>query len=382
MLIMFVMVISLVPQANATVINESIDSKVFKQQRALTISLPKNYERNKHASYPVMYLLDGPTNIAHTSGSLDYLNAMGMAPEVIIVGIVNINRTYDLTPTQTSDNPENTGGGVQMLDFIQSELMPFIASKYRTVDYNIFTGHSFGGLLVVHALATRADLFDAYFAYSPSLWFDNEKTLKLATKAFAAKPKLKSYLYVNLADEKGKMLSAFDKFEQLLNNHAPKTLRFKLERFEQETHGSIPLIGQIKAYRDLYVNWQMPREMYDKGVDAIEEFFAQKSKDFGYQILPSENGLVGMGYYQLFQQKSADEAVKLFELGVKNYPHSSNVYDSLAEGYQGQGKLDEALKAVNKALSVGGKQDPNYQAYLEHHKAILTLLEERGKSSL
>jgi predicted alpha/beta superfamily hydrolase len=362
--------------ANAQIdssVGVTIDSKILKQQRQIVISLPRNYSENTEVSYPVMYLLDGGHNLAHTSGSAQFLAANDMIPNVIIVGINNMDRFYDLTPTVSKDEQNKTGGGEKFIDFIDQELRPYINKHYRTVDYSMFTGHSLGGLLVVHALATRPELFDGYFSFSPSFWFDKEASLDLAIKALKQK-QLDKFLYVSLANETGDMLSGFKRFEQALKQHQPEGFRYELEYMPNETHGTIPLHSQINAYRTFFNDWKMPREMFEQGVDAVTDFFAAKSKRYGYKILPSEGLLNSIGYFKLMQKEDAPAAIEFFELAVQYYPSSTNSYDSLAEGLRAQKKYQQALKMINKAIKLAGPEHASYQYYLKHKNTILDLL--------
>ena len=81
-------------------------------------------------------------------------------PEVILVAVVNTDRTRDLTPTKIADRPGETGGADRFLDFFEKELIPAIESRYRTQKFRVFAGHSLGGLFALHALFTRPELFD------------------------------------------------------------------------------------------------------------------------------------------------------------------------------------------------------------------------------
>jgi predicted alpha/beta superfamily hydrolase len=73
------------------------------------------------------------------------------------------------------------GGGDKTLDFIEHEVKPFIAARYRVQPgrQSLF-GHSFGGLMVLHAAFTRPGSFYAFVASSPSIWVNDRQVLKTA----------------------------------------------------------------------------------------------------------------------------------------------------------------------------------------------------------
>jgi tetratricopeptide (TPR) repeat protein len=59
--------------------------------------------------------------------------------------------------------------------------------------------------------------------------------------------------------------------------------------------------------------------------------------------------------YQLIRKKKFKEAVRIFQLNVEAYPHSSNAYDSLAEGYMDDGDRVQAIANYEKALQLNPK---------------------------
>lgn len=81
-------------------------------------------------------------------------------------------RGRDLTPTPSSMFADS-GGADRFLEFLRSELRPWIAERHpRAVDDLTYFGHSLGGLFGAHALLAGGDLFDRYILSSPSLWWD------------------------------------------------------------------------------------------------------------------------------------------------------------------------------------------------------------------
>ena len=363
-------------------ITASLPSKILAEQRDLLIHLPNNYQQNIGLNYPVLYLLDGQRNLNHAAGTLDLLNQSGMAQEMIIIAIENTHRTRDLTPTYDESYNEwgISGGADSFLDFIEQELIPYVNKNYRTNPFKILSGHSLGGLLAVYALQSRPQLFQAHFAFSPSLWWHDGVILKSAESFFANTTELNGYLYVNLGNESGDMLSAFKQYIQLLKTHTLKGFRYNADINEQENHSTSALIGQTLAYRHLHVTLQCPKEVVAQGLTAIEQFFNKQSKKYGYQIKPSFRAINQAGYIAL-NKKDIANAISIFEANVKNYPYKADVYDSLADGLEVNGQFGKALKMRNMAIKTSINENVENNAFKTRRLNLLALIKEKNAQS-
>ena len=61
--------------------------------------------------------------------------------------------------------------------------------------------------------------------------------------------------------------------------------------------------------------------------------------------------------YRLMNKGMIDQAIKIFQLNIKAYPQSWNVYDSLGEAYMKKGEKKLAVKFYNKSLELNPKND-------------------------
>lgn len=86
--------------------------------------------------------------------------------------------------------------------------------------------------------------------------------------------------------------------------------------------------------------------------EMLETYDELKKENFK-DVYHGESDLNRLGYE--IMDKQPEDAVKIFELNAKAYPESSNVYDSLAEGYMKIGKNKLAIKNYEKSL----KLDPD-----------------------
>jgi predicted alpha/beta superfamily hydrolase len=329
----------------------TIKSDVLNEARELIIHLPNNYPLHKGVEYSVLYLLDGQRNFAHAVGTLDLLNQSKMAQEMIVVGITNTQRTRDFTPTYDENYNEwgISGGADKFLEFVEKELKPYIRKNYRTNGFDVLSGHSLGGLLSIYTLQTKPDLFQGYFAFSPSLWWHKEVLFADAEKFFANTTPLNKFLYVNMGNEGGQMLSGFERYSALLNSSNREGFTFFSDLDTSESHNTTSLAGQSLAYQKLFSSLKPSEDVIKSGISSIKEYYRSLSEKFGYKATPDYAALNHAGYIEL-QQDNFDGAISIFKQNVENFPYKSDAYDSLADGYESYGELDKALKMRNLAL--------------------------------
>lgn len=290
---------------------QNVFSKVLNENREIWIHLPKTYNDKEinPAKYPVIYLLDGEINFEYYTGLSDFIARTPYAdiPECIVVGIKNTERTRDLTPTKSQKkspvNPEVTlfadsGGGENFVKFLQEELKPFINKNYRTQDYSILVGHSFGGLFAVNTFLMHPDYFNAYVANDPSLWWDNEVSIT-RTKEYLEKNKkfpAHKMLYVSQADNEEKqknwnsdMTQAIEKFKGIVEKNG--SLNYKHTFFPGEVHGTVSYSGNYEALKFIFKGFRTDIKQLAKNPGLLEEDYKQFSKKMGTEFVPSESYL-------------------------------------------------------------------------------------------
>ena len=88
-----------------------------------------------------------------------------------------------------------------------------------------------------------------------------------------------------------------------------------------------------------------------KGTEAALNFYQRIKDGTAKGFKADESSLNTMGYH-LLAQKRIDEAIKVFERNVQEYPNASNPYDSLGEAYMTAGKKDLAIKSYEKSVEL------------------------------
>ncbi len=327
-----------------------LNSAILNEERSFWVRVPLNYELTSQ-KYPVVYMLDGhapqPSMMA---GIIEQQAWGGKIPEMILVSIQNTDRSRDLTPTDDGKGGR-VGGGDKFLSFIEKEVMPIVEKNYRTQPFKIFAGHSLGGLTVVYSLASRPNLFDAYIAASPVLHYDDYFVIKETEKLFTQSRQLNKTIFLGLGDEP-EYKSGWDRFQKLLKDKKPKNFDSGFQMFPDDNHGSVVLLAYHAGLRKVFEGWEAPNKTGT--IAELENHYEKLSKRFGYEIFIPED-ILNRAAYQLIEQKLFGEALRLFKQNAENYPYSPNVFDSLGDGYEANGKLKEAIESFEKAYKMATK---------------------------
>lgn len=380
---------------------DSISSKVLNEERKIWVHLPRSAQNTGFAKqkYPVVYLLDGDAHFSSVVGMIEELseiNGNTICPEMIVVGITNTNRNRDLTPIHSSiDLPfvpkvlsEQSGGGDKFVEFIEKELIPYVDSKYPTAPYRTLIGHSFGGLTAINILTNHTHLFNSYIAIDPSMWWNHQKFLEETEKKLSSKKLSSISLFMAAANTMDDTMdivkvrrdtTAFTKhirsildLNDFLNKNKKSDLNYKYEYYNNDNHGSVPLIATYDGLRFIFKFNQLKLSVADqvnfnKAVfTKIEKHFDDVSKHFGYKVSVPEN-TVNAYAYQSLGKKDMEFAGYLFKLNVANYPQSPNVYDSLGDFYEANGDKKNAIANYEKVLILD-KNFPETKGKLERLK--------------
>src|SRR5688500_2491733 len=348
--------------ATGTVKRLTLKSAVLGEDRIVLVRTPPGYETNK-LTYPVVYMTDGDAHMGHTASTIEFLTRNGRMSDLIVVGVTNTDRTRDLSPTKSSQkNPAGelqfptSGGADNFLKFFETELIPEIEKQYRVQPYRVLAGHSLGGLFAIHSMISKPGLFNSYVSVSPALQWENGETLKRAEDFLKKQKEMKVTLYVSLGDEPGAIGESFDRFKALLSQTSINGFEWQAERMDDEDHGSVVLRSHYAGLRKVYDGWQGPRDLKSGavlgGLKGADAHYKKLSEKFGYSIPVPENLINQMGY-QFLLDGNAEEAIAVFKANTERYPQAANVYDSLAEAYERQGRLDLAEPLYDKARVLG-----------------------------
>ncbi len=343
-------------------------STALGEERNLRISLPASYEEGDK-KYPVFYVLDGEWNFAFSAMVEDYLFRAGKAPEMIVVGIDNMElRERDYSPP-IEENSED-----KFMSFLEKDLIPYINKNYRTNNYKILNGFSRTGMYTVYTLFTNPDLFDAYIATSPGIAYQNNFVIKKAKEQISIGFDKQKFLYMSLGREPN-YYSSVGSLIQTLQQMPNEQLEWEYEYMAGDDHGSTPLKTVYNGLEAIFEGMVVDVSVAEGGAEAIEKAFNDLSEKYGYDMLPPE-GLINQMGYNILETKDYDKAIGIFRLNVSNYPDSANVYDSLGEAYEGAGKLKDAMKNYGIAADKAESDDPNLKIFKENYERVKKALKK------
>jgi len=370
---------------------DSIHSQLLKEQRKIWVHVPHSQPANAQANprFPVVYLLDGDRDFAGVVGTIDLLssvNGNSFWPQMIVVGILNTNRTRDLTPTRVtsglwidSNTASVSGGGEAFLAFIEKELIPYIDSLFPTIPYRMLIGHSYGGLTVINTLMHHRNLFNSYVAIDPSMWWDNQHLLHETEVAVKTGSFTGRTLFLAMAHTQSPAMDTtmvqLDSTEGTLHPRSilqlsrylgmagEKGLQADFKYYDAETHGSVPLIATYDALHFIFKDYQLNFQdsYFSDSAFRLAAFLSDHFKNItseygvtsadGSNLLPPEDLVNNLGFF-VFGKKQFTKAEEMFTMNTTNYPAGATAYKYLGDVYAAKGDKANAIKNYKKSLSL------------------------------
>ncbi|MEJ6474496.1 alpha/beta hydrolase [Pseudoalteromonas piscicida] len=235
-----------------------LSSQVLNEDRKVFIRLPKGYDQAH--SYPLIIRTDGNFNLARWDEVLSSLAEQGRVEDAILVSIPNQfwtqTRNRDLVPPyarqdvaiearpESDNDPAIFGRADRFLQFVESELLPYLEANYSINDNRVLSGFSAGGSFVLYTMVTKPALFDGYFAFSPAAWYDDSVVVKEFAKSLAniqGKPK---YIYLSIGGAENDIITgSFHGLLDALEQHAPINVRWGHSISEGAGHSQNPVVS-------------------------------------------------------------------------------------------------------------------------------------------
>jgi predicted alpha/beta superfamily hydrolase len=367
--ICFIALVSCFAQEVSEIENVYIKSETYQVDRKLSIHLPADFSKSK--KYPVSFVLDSQDQLEDHVSVVNFLSKKGVIPEMIVVGIHQVNRGSELTHVHDSLNfmPFN-GRGAKFEEFLTKEVIPYIDSVYGVSPYRILTGHSLGGLFAANVML-KSDLFDAYILLDPALWWKDAQIMDEVRKKQLDVEWQSDKIYLAIANSLPSHIVDANVAQKDTTN---ATLGFRSvvnfdELFQsgmihkesgyypKESHGTIPFVGTYDGMKFLFSFYKKPsfQSMTDSSHIILEEHYKMVSKKLNYEVLPSTYDLTGMAWRCQEIDKNHGRAFSFIQLYIKLYPKDAKAYMLMGKHYEIIGKKKKSKEFYEKGMELGYK---------------------------
>lgn len=258
-----------------------LSSGVLGEDREVRVFTPPGYDSGDEA-YPVLYVLDGEFTFHFSTGIADFLDKTNRIPPLIVVGVVNVDRTRDYTPQPGEAERSRyatAGGADRFLRFMEEELIPFVDGEFRTRPYRVLFGHSHGGLFTARAFLESA-AFQAFIASSPSLFWNGQSQVALLEERLATLDRGETSLFLTMGSERQEMMDGVEAFTQVLGQGAPDWLTWRYHHLEGKDHEEMPFPSLFEGLEFTFWDYRDPELLSALG---FEDFRAWQREKYGYE---------------------------------------------------------------------------------------------------
>ncbi|MBN2614285.1 MAG: alpha/beta hydrolase [Bacteroidales bacterium] len=369
-----------------------------------------NYNPQQDQKFNVVYLLDGSigsklfdlvvSNFAYINMDL-YHNY----PPFIVVGIhSDSHRSEEFTPETTDPKTLQRqtfskfghGKAGAYLNFLEKELFPYIRKHYNVSGHRVGIGHSLGGTLMMYALDTNKDLFNAYFLFSPNLQYGSRQLIKAFEQKFPKHAEINRFLYVSVGDigYENYFKPGIEELDSLVRANHYVDFPFVYDSLQNCDHlfspqRSLPLA--LEAYQKLYLPpTKAQREQFAKSnegfLNKIKDFYKEKESLLGYDYLPGIDIINNEFVDFLMEQNQAEQALKVVNWGIRLYPDnffSYSLYLRKADVLEKKGALNGAISACENGFTILNetKSKMNYGDYVYARNLLKKRLDELRKKA-
>lgn len=339
---------------------ETLFSKVLNEERGFLVHLPDDYESSSR-SYPVLYILDAENSelFLQSIAAITFFSGARRVPNMIVVGIPNVDRTRDLTPWKI-EGREGSGGGAAFLEFVVSELDPYLERTFRVAEYRVLFGGSSAGLFTIYALFSDPESFSACIASRPVLsstedysW-DADLVFRMAMKFAEETAPSKNVLFIDHGGQEDALHDPMpiQRLAAILNRAVPHRLRLEVREMEESGYRSAESLKT--GLLSVLDSWYFPADsLWSGGPGAIESHAQRLSDELGYSVTVSDlldlRSLIRFGHGFL-ERGDPDEAIDLFEYAVQTYPESWEAHEGLGEALLQGGDTLRAIEHYEISL--------------------------------
>ena len=364
-----------------TVTHVQVPSKVYNTARDVSVWLPSGLPKTG-VRYVVLVFPDAEekTQFRAALANIQFLIDRGLVPPIMVLGVPFLaNRMHELSPSATGTTAQQfpqAGGADETLQFYADELLPWADAHYPTLPTRILAGHSLGGLIALHAMVTRPDVFRIVIAMSPAVYWNDGAFSKQAAASLAADTRRERTLFLTSGGlEVGGLQGRIDiatttftdQLHAALDSTHNTTLRVERRTYPKDEHDVTPMASLVDGLRMAFepiivpidsVFLQLSNNHIEDSATIhqvtrdLESRYTTAAKSLGIPTPFPEAPLDALGSYSL-SVKHTGLATILFRENLDHYPHSANAHESLGEALAATGDTTRAVAELRTAVTIG-----------------------------
>jgi predicted alpha/beta superfamily hydrolase len=336
----------------------TIHSEILDDDRSLIVNLPEGYESTE-LRYPVLYVLDAEYFYYQAHGALQFLSECGYnnnrpVPQMILVAVLDGDRNSDFTathaPVQGPLHFPTSGGAAAYLEHVEEELRPFIDANFRTSG-SILAGWSLGGLFTFYTFLEKPELFAAYIAISPSLWWNQQEPLGWANDRIPDGADFRRRLVITQGALEGGNIgeSVKDGIVPLLEEKKAKGWAYV--EIPGVSHYYTPYKALYEGLQAAFADFAVPQDELNKGLAAVKKHYANLSAGYDYTVNVPDDVYAALvrGW---FNSHDPGEILPITAEWTATYPQSAIAWYFHGRVHQLSNDLDKARACFQKAVAL------------------------------
>jgi hypothetical protein len=338
-----------------------LHSDVLDEDRLLLVSLPRDYEEN-FISYPVLFVLYGGQvrgYFAEAVHVVDRLSEEGSIPQMIVIGVANVERYRDLSPVGRRGEPS----GIEPFSrFVVEELLPFVEGEYRTKDFRVLMGPQAGAAFGLYTLARRQGLFDAFIIENPfrSQPVHDALMPMMVELADEGLPSF-AFLQIMSADREGYLDKTVEVgyvrgFEKMVADKNPPNLTL-VTHYVEHIEDFLPPLLLKEGLKELFRDYRIPDDREVRSLMDITSYYAALSERFGFEV-DVPRMILASKAAELAKRGAGDSAMEILKHLIEVYPTSVEGYWQLANMHRGLGDRDTAIEYYRRCLEIMPNMPP------------------------
>jgi predicted alpha/beta superfamily hydrolase len=336
----------------------TIHSKILGDDRSFIVNLPEGYESTE-LRYPVLYVLDAEYFYYQAYGALQFLSESGYnnnrpVPQMILVAVLDGDRNRDFTathaPVQGPLRFPTSGGAATYLEHVQKELRPFIDASFRTSG-SILAGWSLGGLFTFYTFLEKPELFAAYIAISPSLWWNNQEPLGWAKDRIPDGAKFRQRLVITQGALEGGDIGNSVRSGIVPLLEEKKAKGWVYVEIPDVSHDYTPYKALYEGLQAAFPGFAVQQNELNAGLTEVKEHYANLSARYGYTVNVPDD-VYALLVHGWFNSHNPGEILPITAEWTVTYPRSAIAWHFHGRMHQLLNDLDKARPCFQKAMEL------------------------------